>query len=94
MEVLQKSHVVANAVIGQGNTKAWKLCGLDKNTCLTVFFDVSSTDKSEPDGTIPHLFIQFLTRYMHAQSLVANPLSENRIMYAFQDNVYRYSERF
>ncbi|KAL8486931.1 hypothetical protein ACS0TY_023574 [Phlomoides rotata] len=59
----KKSHVVANSVIGQGNTKAWKLCGLDKNTCLTVFFDVSSTDKSEPDGTNPHLFIQFLTSY-------------------------------
>ncbi|KAL0403771.1 UNVERIFIED_CONTAM: protein transport protein SEC23 [Sesamum radiatum] len=59
----KKGPAVANTVIGQGNTTAWKMCGLDKNTCLTVFFDVSSSEKSDPAGSNPQLYIQFLTSY-------------------------------
>ncbi|XP_073275145.1 protein transport protein SEC23 E-like [Primulina huaijiensis] len=59
----KKGPSVANTVIGEGNTTAWKLCGLDRNTCLTVFFDVSSSEKSDSSGTNPQLFIQFLTSY-------------------------------
>ncbi|KAG8369567.1 hypothetical protein BUALT_Bualt14G0026800 [Buddleja alternifolia] len=59
----KKGPAVASTVIGQGNTTAWKMCGLDKSTCLTVFFDVASREKSDPAGTNPQLFIQFLTRY-------------------------------
>ncbi|CAN4105998.1 unnamed protein product [Withania somnifera] len=45
-------------------TSLEKLCGLDKNTCLTVFFDVSSSEKSDPSGNMnPQLYIQFLTSY-------------------------------
>nr|GEW61082.1 protein transport protein SEC23-like [Tanacetum cinerariifolium] len=42
---------IASTTIGQGNIIAWKLCGLDKDTCLTVFFNVSSTDK-DPSGNV------------------------------------------
>ncbi|PHT82418.1 hypothetical protein T459_15433 [Capsicum annuum] len=60
----KKGPAVSNTVIGEGNTTAWKLCGLDRNTCLTVFFDVSSSEKSDPSGNInPQLYIQFLTSY-------------------------------
>lgn len=59
----KKGPSVASTVIGEGNTTAWKMCGLDKNTCLTVFFDVSSNEKSDPAGTNPYLYIQFLTSY-------------------------------
>lgn len=59
----KKGPSVANTVIGQGNTTAWKLCGLDRSTCLTVLFDVSSSEKSDPAGPNPQLFIQFLTSY-------------------------------
>ncbi|XP_060213498.1 protein transport protein SEC23 E-like [Lycium barbarum] len=60
----KKGPAVSNTVIGEGNTTAWKLCGLDKNTCLTVFFDVSSSEKSDSSGNInPQLYIQFLTSY-------------------------------
>ncbi|XP_042030278.1 protein transport protein SEC23-like [Salvia splendens] len=58
----KKGPAVANTVIGQGNTTAWKMCGLDKSTCLTVFFDVSSSEKSDPSGS-SQLYIQFLTSY-------------------------------
>ncbi|GJY53944.1 zf-CCHC domain-containing protein [Tanacetum coccineum] len=44
-----KGPAVASTTIGQGNTIAWKLCGLDKDTCLIIFFDISSTDK-DPSG--------------------------------------------
>lgn len=60
---MQKGPAVASTITGEGNTTAWKLCGLDKNTCLTVFYDVSSSEKSDPSGNInPQLYIQFLTR--------------------------------
>ncbi|XP_015076212.1 protein transport protein SEC23-like [Solanum pennellii] len=60
----KKGPAVSSTVTGEGNTTAWKLCGLDKNTCLTVFFDVSSSEKSDPSGNInPQLYIQFLTSY-------------------------------
>ncbi|KAL6548805.1 Protein transport protein S23 E [Orobanche gracilis] len=59
----KKGPAVANTVVGQGNTTAWKMCGLDKSTCLTVFFDVSSSEKSDPAEPNPQLYIQFLTSY-------------------------------
>lgn len=62
---LQKGPSVADTVIGEGNTTAWKMCGLDKSTCLTVFFDLSSSEKSNNPGAMnPQLYLQFLTRYV------------------------------
>ncbi|MQL83618.1 hypothetical protein Taro_016111, partial [Colocasia esculenta] len=56
----------ADAVIGQGNTTSWKLCGLDKSTCLTVFFDISPSEKSsQPGYANPQLYLQFLTTYQN-----------------------------
>nr|XP_027081303.1 protein transport protein SEC23-like [Coffea arabica] len=59
----KKGPSVASTVVGEGNTTSWKLCGLDRNTCLTVFFDISSSEKSDPSGSNPQLFLQFLTSY-------------------------------
>ncbi|KAF5950531.1 hypothetical protein HYC85_012524 [Camellia sinensis] len=59
-----KGPAVANTVIGQGNTTSWKMCGLDKSICLTVFFDISSSEKPDPSGNLnPMLYIQILTSY-------------------------------
>jgi hypothetical protein len=61
----QKGAVCADTVVGQGNTAAWKMCGLDRNTSLTVFFDVSPSERSsQPGHQNPHLYIQFVTRYL------------------------------
>lgn len=61
--ILQKGPSVADTVIGEGNTTAWKMCGLDKSTCLTVMFDLSSSDRSNTPGAVnPQLYLQFLTR--------------------------------
>ncbi|KAK7359340.1 hypothetical protein VNO77_01295 [Canavalia gladiata] len=60
----KKGPSVADSVIGEGNTTAWKLCGLDKSTCLTVMFDLSSSDRSNtPAAANPQLYLQFLTSY-------------------------------
>jgi hypothetical protein len=60
----QKGALCADTVVGQGNTTAWKMCGLDTNTSLTVFFDVSPSERSsQPGNQNPHLYIQFVTRY-------------------------------
>nr|GMD63122.1 protein transport protein SEC23-like [Ipomoea batatas] len=60
----KKGPAVANTIIGEGNTIAWKICGLDKTTCFTVFFDISSSEKPDPSGgTNSQLYIQFLTSY-------------------------------
>uniref|UniRef100_A0A6N2KA51 Protein transport protein SEC23 n=1 Tax=Salix viminalis TaxID=40686 RepID=A0A6N2KA51_SALVM len=67
---LQKGPSVADTVIGEGNTTAWKMCGLDKSTCFTVFFDISSSEKSNAPGSAnPQLYLQFLTSYQNPEGL-------------------------
>ncbi|KAF5465105.1 hypothetical protein F2P56_015136 [Juglans regia] len=64
----KKGPAVADTVIGEGGTTAWKMCGLDKSTCLTVFFDLSSSDRSNAPGTVnPMLYLQFLTSYQNPE---------------------------
>lgn len=57
----------SDIVIGQGNTTAWKLCGLDKSTSLCIFFDVIPKELSGAAGqSNSNLFLfQFLTYYQH-----------------------------
>ncbi|KAF9666028.1 hypothetical protein SADUNF_Sadunf16G0186300 [Salix dunnii] len=67
----KKGPSVADTVIGEGNTMAWKMCGLDKSTCLTVFFDLSSSEKSNNPGALnPQLYLQFLTTYQNPEGLM------------------------
>lgn len=64
----KKGPSCADIVIGQGNTTSWKMCGLDKNTSLTVFFDVAPSERSSSalQAANQQLFIQFLTHYQHS----------------------------
>ncbi|KAK2443281.1 protein transport protein SEC23 [Trifolium repens] len=61
----KKGPSVADTVIGEGNTTVWKMCGLDKSTCLTVLFDLSSSERSNASGAAVNqqLYLQFLTSY-------------------------------
>ncbi|GMH18623.1 hypothetical protein Nepgr_020464 [Nepenthes gracilis] len=64
----KKGAAVADTVIGQGNTTSWKMCSLDKNSCFTVYFDISSSDRPNLPGTSnPHLYLQFLTSYQNPE---------------------------
>lgn len=61
---LQKGALCADTVIGQGSTTSWKMCGLDSSTSLTVFFDISPSERSNQQGiTNQQLYIQFTTRF-------------------------------
>ncbi|KAI5062996.1 hypothetical protein GOP47_0021543 [Adiantum capillus-veneris] len=56
----------SDTVIGQGNTTAWKLSGLDKSTTLSLFFEVVTREL--PDAvfpTIQQFYFQFVTYYQH-----------------------------
>uniref|UniRef100_A0A0C9RQQ2 Protein transport protein SEC23 n=1 Tax=Wollemia nobilis TaxID=56998 RepID=A0A0C9RQQ2_9CONI len=57
----------SDTVIGQGNTTAWKMCGLDKATSLCIFFDVIPKEVSGAVGqsNSNQFFFQFLTYYQH-----------------------------
>ncbi|KAL8162898.1 hypothetical protein V2J09_014387 [Rumex salicifolius] len=60
----KKGPAVSDTVIGEGNTTSWKMCSIDKNTCLTAFFDISSSEPSNAPGTMnSELFLQFHTSY-------------------------------
>ncbi|XP_010270294.1 PREDICTED: protein transport protein SEC23-like [Nelumbo nucifera] len=64
----KKGPSCADTVIGQGNTTSWKMCGLDKRTCLTVFFDISPSERTNPPGVSnPQLYLQFLTNYQNPE---------------------------
>ncbi|RWW40242.1 hypothetical protein BHE74_00054362 [Ensete ventricosum] len=62
----KKGSLCADSVVGQGNTTSWKMCGLDRTTCLTVFFDISPSERSSQPGIPnPQLYIQFLMHYQN-----------------------------
>ncbi|OWM84240.1 hypothetical protein CDL15_Pgr011625 [Punica granatum] len=62
----QKGPAVSDTIIGEGGTTAWKMCGIDKSTCLTVLFDLSTSDKTSTSGTVnPQLYLQFRTSYQN-----------------------------
>ncbi|WOL04553.1 hypothetical protein Cni_G13274 [Canna indica] len=64
----KKGALCADTVVGQGNTTSWKMCGLDRSTCLTVFFDISPSERSNQSGIPnPQLYLQFLTNYQNPE---------------------------
>ncbi|XP_068664793.1 protein transport protein SEC23 E-like [Aristolochia californica] len=64
----KKGPACADTVIGQGNTTSWKMCGLDKSTCLTVFFDIAPSDRSaSPAIPSQQLYLQFVTSYQNPE---------------------------
>ncbi|KAI3932834.1 hypothetical protein MKX01_031816 [Papaver californicum] len=65
----KKGSSCADTVIGQGNTTAWKLCGLDRSTSLTVFFDISPTSErlNSLETSNSQLYLQFQTNYQNPE---------------------------
>lgn len=63
----KKGPLCSEVVIGQGNTTAWKMCGLDKTTTFCIMFEVAK--KESPDAIAqsanPQFYFQFLTYYQH-----------------------------
>jgi len=55
----KNSNSISNRVIGSGGTDKWKLCGVNGNKTLSIYFDVENVLSSN------RCFIQFYTRYRH-----------------------------
>lgn len=64
----KKGPLSSETVVGQGNTSAWKMCGLDKATSLCLVFDIVKKDNPEAIGqtTNNSFYFQFLTYYQHS----------------------------
>jgi len=56
---------VSDLEVGKGGTNAWGLGGLDPNTTVAVYFDVTNPGNS-PLSEGKRRFIQFLTKYQHS----------------------------
>ena len=56
---------VSELEIGRGGTSSWGVGGLDPNTTIAVYFDVTNPGTT-PLGEGKRRYIQFLTRYQHA----------------------------
>ncbi|XP_052169845.1 protein transport protein SEC23-like [Diospyros lotus] len=63
----KKGPICSEIVIGQGNTTAWKMCGLDKATSLCLLFEVVKKDSPETivQSANNQFYFQFLTYYQH-----------------------------
>jgi len=61
----KKSTHVADTEIGQGGTTLWKMCGLDQDTTLAVFFEVTGAAAQQDPNQSRQLYLQYITRYMH-----------------------------
>lgn len=64
----KKGPLSSETVIGQGNTTAWKMCGLDKATSLCLVFEMVKKDSPEgiDQSANSQFYFQFLTYYQHS----------------------------
>jgi len=64
----KKGPLSSETVIGQGNTTAWKMCGLDKATSLCLVFEIVKKDSPEAidQSANSQFYFQFLTYYQHS----------------------------
>ncbi|KAA8515763.1 hypothetical protein F0562_018626 [Nyssa sinensis] len=63
----KKGPLCSESVVGQGNTVAWKMCGLDKATSLCLIFEIVKKDSPDAIGQSANnqFYFQFLTYYQH-----------------------------
>ncbi|XP_048230694.1 protein transport protein SEC23 isoform X2 [Ricinus communis] len=64
----KKGPLCSDTVVGQGNTSAWKMCGLDKATTLCIIFEIVKKDNLDAtvQPTSNQFYFQFLTYYQHS----------------------------
>ena len=62
----KKSNNVAETEIGQGNTNAWSIGGLDEDTTVALYFEVTNQANSQPVQQGQQRHLQLLTSYQHA----------------------------
>ncbi|CAK9144836.1 unnamed protein product [Ilex paraguariensis] len=64
----KKGPLCSETVVGQGNTTAWKMCGLDKATSLCLIFEIVKKESPDAIGQSANnqFYFQFLTYYQHS----------------------------
>ncbi|KAJ7008740.1 protein transport protein SEC23-like isoform X1 [Populus alba x Populus x berolinensis] len=65
----KKGPLCSDTVVGQGTTSAWKMCGLDKATTLSLIFEIAKKDSTDTTVQQPssyQFYFQFLTYYQHS----------------------------
>lgn len=55
---------VGETEIGMGNTTAWKMCGLDANSTVGIYFEVVNQHNNPPQGQ--RGLVQIQTTYQNA----------------------------
>lgn len=63
LALVQKGPLCSDTVVGQGNTSAWKMCGLDKATTLSLIFEIVKKESSDAavQSASNQFYFQFLT---------------------------------
>lgn len=61
-----KGRSVSENETGIGNTCAWLLGGMDPNTTLAVFFEITNVQAPEASGEQRQAYLQFVTKYKHS----------------------------
>ncbi|KAK4379567.1 hypothetical protein RND71_001429 [Anisodus tanguticus] len=63
----KKGPLCSEVVVGQGNTTAWKMCGLDKTSTFCLIFEVVKKESLDAiaQSANPQFYFQFLTYYQH-----------------------------
>lgn len=56
---------VSDLEVGKGGTNAWSIGGLEPNTTIAIYFDITNPGNT-PLGEGKRRFIQFLTKYQHS----------------------------
>ena len=65
----RKSPSVGDNEIGIGNTCAWALGGLDPNTTIALYFEITSQNPPTQSGSpndVQQCYLQFTTKYRHS----------------------------
>ena len=62
----KKSGNVAETEIGQGNTNAWSMGGIDEDTTIALYFEVTNQQASQPVQQGQQRHLQLLTSYQHS----------------------------
>lgn len=59
------SSVSTEMEVGIGSTCAWRMCGIDENTTIAAYFEVTNPHSNQIRDD-QYRYVQFVTRYLHA----------------------------
>lgn len=61
----QSNSVSTEMEVGIGNTSAWRICGIDEQTTIAAYFEITNAHNN-PIREDQYRYVQFITKYVHA----------------------------